>query len=75
MHESSDGAPQPSHYHVERLDSVREELKELKGKIEFFATREDIANAKVSMLTMYLVLGATIAAAVVGAIVRFWPDS
>ncbi len=76
-------------YDVEAgLSNVRERLAKLEAKDEgyakIFSTKEDVANhakttdvveAKYAMAILFLTLGATVLAAFVGGILRFWPSS
>lgn len=68
------GSPEPLRYHVERLDDVRERLAHLEGRMESLATKEDIANAKIAMMTLWVTLGLIFVMALVNAAIRFWPS-
>lgn len=53
----------PSGYDVERLDDVRDRVARIEGKMESFATKEDVANAKVALIFLWVGAGAAILAA------------
>ena len=79
MSNASDSNPQPSHYHVGRLDSVSDRLSNIEGKMGSLATKEDLANAKFTLLVSWVTIGAAVGVAIVSAIagivIRFWPSA
>ena len=64
---------EPYRYHLERLDDVRDRVSRIEGEMKSFATKEDVANAKVALIFLWVGAGAAILAAAVslaGAILR-----
>ena len=49
--------------------ATKAEIAQIQGKD--FATKEDVANAKVSMITMWVTLAVIVGMAVVNALIRF----
>ena len=71
---SFDNVPtQESNYHIERLDDVRERLSHMEGRMESFATKEDVANAKLAVILLWVGAAVMVLSAVVSALIRFWP--
>lgn len=64
---------EPYRYHLERLDDVRDRVSRIEGEMKSFATKEDVANAKVALIFLWVGAGAAIlaaAASVAGAVLR-----
>lgn len=55
----------------DRVYNVVSRVATLEGMMKEMATKSDVANAKVSMLTMWFTLGAIIVMAAINAVVRF----
>jgi hypothetical protein len=88
--DSQNGPLQPSSYHVGRLDDVRERLASaetaiaslaskadiegIRKQIDSLATKEDVANAKLALMTLWVGVATMVVVGVVGALIRFWPD-
>ena len=65
--------PRDVGYDVQRLDDVRERVAALEKASESYATKEDVANAKLSLIKAW---GGIVFAVLLGALgifVRFWP--
>ena len=73
MVESSSKPIESSEYYVARLDDVLDRVARIEGEMKSFATKEDVANAKVVLIFLWVGAGAAILAAgasVAGAILR-----
>ena len=46
--------PREGGYHVERLDDVSTRLARLEGRMDSFATKEDLSNAKYNVLVAWI---------------------
>ena len=87
----TEGPFQPSSYHVGRLDDVRERLacaetaiaslatkadiEGLKEQIKPLATKNDVTNAKLAMVTLWVGVSAMVVVGVISTLIRFWPTS
>lgn len=60
-------------YHVERLDDVSTRLARLEGRMDLMASREDVANAKYSMILAWIGIAVAVLVGAVSIVVRFWP--
>ena len=58
-----------------RMDALasKEEVADIRARMDSFATTEDLANTKIWMVMTWGSAGLIVAAAVIGAIIRFWP--
>ena len=61
-------------YHAEKLDDVSTRLARIEGKMESFATKEGLSNAKYSMMMSWIGLGIAILVGAASIILRVWPD-
>ena len=57
--------PQPQEtriagYDIQRLDDVRERVSALEKASEYYATKEDVANAKVWLITTWVGIGVAV---------------
>ena len=59
-------------YHQERLDDVNTRLSRMEGEFKSLATKEDLANAKLSMISFWIAVGAMLTA-IASVLLRFWP--
>ena len=59
--------------HIERLDDVVARVARIEGRLESFATKEDVANAKYAMLIAWIGISVAVLTAVVSIALRFWP--
>ncbi len=75
MNTPSNQSPEVGGYQVERLDDVSRRLSCMEGRMESFATKEDVANAKLQMMITWVGVGITILITVGTIAIRFWSDS
>ena len=52
--------PRDAGYNVQRLDDVRERVAALEKSSEYYATKEDVANAKVWLITTWAGIGVAV---------------
>ncbi len=64
--------PRPIAYDIQRLDDVRERVAALEKSSEYYATKEDIANAKVWLITTWVGIGVAVLVGAGNIIVRLW---
>ena len=69
--------PQPQEtrivgYDIQRLDDVRERVAALEKASEYYATKEDVANAKVSLILAWTGIGVAVVVGAASIIVRIW---
>lgn len=69
----SNGSLRSEGYHIERLDDVLTRVARIEGKLESFATKEDVANAKYAMLIAWVGISVAVLTAIVSIALRFWP--
>ena len=69
----ANGSSRESTYHVEQLDHLRERVARLEGEKEAFATKEDVANAKIQMYVSWVGSGIAILVGVGVILARLWP--
>ena len=63
MAESNNRPIESSEYYVARLDDARDRIARIEGEMKSFATKEDVANAKVALIYLWVGAGAAILAA------------
>ena len=68
---SSQG-PRDIDYDIQRLDDVRERVAALEKSSEYYATKEDVANAKVSLILAWTGIGVAVLIGAGNIIVRLW---
>ena len=54
--------------------ATKEDVAELKGRMEHMATKEDVANAKFVMFSTYVAMGIMVIAAIATVAARLWPS-
>ena len=63
-------------YHQERLDDLSGRLAFIEGRVEGFATKEDVANAKLQMVITWIGAAAILFAAVINLVMTIlWRSS
>ncbi len=72
MSDSSNGSLRSEGYHQQRLDDVHARVAYIEGRMESFATKEDVANAKYALLVAYISIGVSVLVAIGTIVVRFW---
>lgn len=69
----SNGSLRSEGYHLRRLDDVHTRVAYIEGRLESFATKEDVANAKYALLVAYISIGISVLVAVGSIVIRVWP--
>lgn len=68
------GSARSETYHVERLDDVNTRLSRIEGRMESLATKEDVANAKIQLYTVWGVAAITVIIGIANVLARIWPS-